>query len=379
MKPTVQTIGIVATHRRARRMRRRKNRPHPRARYLSLFSLVFTVSFATTGEGATCPTPRLKSRIGSVRECSPTVRAERRLCGVVAGTVDASTSLMYVASPLSDSLAVIDVGTPTAPRVTSGTRDARTTRRPLDVRLHDSGTYIVVLSGGNTARDKNSTLTIASVEGVNAANGAAPTYAATKSDCVATVRDGRTHYVGSLCGCTAFDLVGDVAYVVCGDVSRLTIVSLPTTAANAATTAMTVLGSIQSELLAEGNAVTVRNNRAYVRSDGVCASCVAVVDVTNVASPTMVGESDVSVVTDVDRWYWTTAFLARGAHRDNATFEYDWIIDPVSSSVTTVSRACVSFAKTIGDSPSACAGSTYQFAYEAEAEANAYWYCASAS
>ena len=103
----------------------------------------------------------------------------------------------------------------------------------------------MVLSGGNTARDKNSTLTIASVEGVNAANGAAPTYAATKSDCVATVRDGRTHYVGSLCGCTAFDMVGDVAYVVCGEASRLTIVSLPTTEANAATTAMTVLGSME--------------------------------------------------------------------------------------------------------------------------------------
>ena len=41
---------------------------------------------------------------------------------------------------------------------------------------------------------------------------------------------------------------------------------------------------IQSDELLNGEAVVVANGKAYVRSDGVCSTCVAVVDVSDFTS-----------------------------------------------------------------------------------------------
>ena len=284
--------------------------------------------------------------------------------------------MIYVAASGSNGIAVVDASKANELRVASALADASGLRRPLDVRLHQSGSYVAILVGGDSTKDKLSSVVVADVSGVKASGTEAPTVVTRGTDCSATARaDGRMEYRGNLCGATAFDVDGNVAYVVVGDTNRLTTISLPIDVASATTNAPNVLGSIQSEYLANANAVTVRRNgsdvTAYVRSDGVCTSCVAVVDVTDVSAPVLIGEREISSITEVDASYWTTAFLARGAHRENSTFEYDWVVDPVASSVSTVSRECVNFTLTIGDSPSACVGRN-EFAYFPDAEAQAY-------
>jgi hypothetical protein len=100
---------------------------------------------------------------------------------------------------------------------------------------------------------------------------------------------------------------------------------------------------------------------------------VAVVDVADPTAMTMLDAKDVSEISnDVPTWRWSTGYLARGAHRDNASYPYDWVVDPVSSSVTSVARECVNTALAIGDTPSACVGRN-EFAYDAtNAEASAF-------
>lgn len=352
-----------------------------RARYrVACVALALIACGAVASANESCPPVRRKSKIGEVSECSSSSRAARRLCGATAAAYDADRSVIYVAAPAANGVAVVDARKVNETRVASARSDPSGLRRPLDVRLHRSGTYVAILVGGDSTKDKLSSVVVANVTGVRASGTEAPSVVTRGTNCSATaLLDGRMVYRGHLCGATAFDVDGDVAYVVVGDTNRLTTVSLPIDVASATANPPAVLGSIQSEYLANANAVTVRrsgsNVTAYVRSDGVCASCVAVVNVTDASAPVLIGESDVSsatVTADVDASYWTTTFLARGAHRENSTFEYDWVVDPVASSVTTVSRECVKFTLAIGDSPSACAGRN-EFAYlpDAETEASA--------
>lgn len=350
-----------------------------RARYrAACVALVLIACAAVASAIESCPTPRRKSKIGEVSECSSSSRAARRLCGALAASYDVARSVIYVAASRANGVAVVDASKVNETRVVSARLDASGLRRPLDVRLHRSGTYVAILVGGDSTKDKLSSVVVADVTGVRASGTAAPSVVTSGTNCSATEGgDGRMIYRGNLCGATAFDVEGDVAYVVVGDTNRLTTMSLPIDVTSATSNAPAVLGSIQSDYLANANAVTVRrsgsNVKAYVRSDGVCVSCVAVVDVTDASAPVLIGESDVSsasVTADVDASYWTTTFLARGAHREDSTFQYDWVIDPVASSVTTVSRECVNFALAIGDSPSACVGRN-EFAYLPDAEEKA--------
>jgi hypothetical protein len=259
-------------------------------------------------------------------------------------------------------------------RVTGSAASFGGMRRPTDLHLHASQSYVAVLATGDVQTKKSSVVVVDVSASRWSADGTTitPTVATSGHNCTATEKGGRTFYDGYLCGATAFAIVGNLAYVACGDTNRLTVMSLPSDVSKTALEPVAVVGTIQSEELTNAEAIMVANNKAYVRSDGVCGSCVAVVDVTSASSMSMLATKDISEISsDVPTWRWSTGYLARGAHRDNASYPYDWVVDPVSSSVTSVARECVNVALAIGDTPAACVGRN-EFAYDADAETSAF-------
>ena len=312
------------------------------------------------------------SKIGALRECVDASRSQRRLCGASAAVVLGQN--VYVASSRADAVTVIDASDPEAMRVAGSAASFGGMRRPTDLHLHASQSYVAVLATGDVQTKKSSVVVVDVSASRWSADGTTitPTVAASGHNCTATEKGGRTFYDGYLCGATAFAIVGNLAYVACGDTNRLTVMSLPSDVSKTALEPVAVVGTIQSEELTNAEAIMVANNKAYVRSDGVCGSCVAVVDVTSASSMSMLATKDISEISsDVPTWRWSTGYLARGAHRDNASYPYDWVVDPVSSSVTSVARECVNVALAIGDTPAACVGRN-EFAYDADAETSAF-------
>ena len=317
------------------------------------------------------PNPSPTSKIGALRECVDASRSHRRLCGASAAVV--LDRYVYVASSRADAVTVIDAYRPEAMRVAGSAACFGGMRRPTDLHLHASQSYVAVLAAGDVQTKKSSVVVVDVSAQRWSADGTtiAPALAASGHNCTATEKGGRTFYDGYLCGATAFAIVGNLAYVACGDTNRLTVMSLPSDVSKTALEPVAVVGTIQSEELTNAEAIMVANNKAYVRSDGVCGSCVAVVDVTSASSMSMLATKDISEISsDVPTWRWSTGYLARGAHRDNASYPYDWVVDPVSSSVTSVARECVNVALAIGDTPAACVGRN-EFAYDADAESRA--------
>jgi hypothetical protein len=272
---------------------------------------------------------------------------------------------------------VIDTTAPANMFVNGSVASFKQLRRPVDLELHDSGTYVVALAAGDP-QTKNSSVVL-----VDAREPTRPAILTLGHECNAyeeggAGQGGRTIFDGRLCGATAFTVEQNYAFVLCGETNRLTVLSLPNDASLAQAGSVQVVASIQSDEFQNGEAVVVANGKAYVRSEGVCSTCVAVVDVSDFTSNnglvrlSMLALSEVSSITaDVPKWRWSAAFLARGSHRANDAYPYDWVVNPVSSSVTSVTRACMSTVLQIGDSPAACAGRN-EFAYDATAEANAY-------
>jgi hypothetical protein len=316
------------------------------------------------------------SKVGTVRECVASSRTLRRLCGA-SGAVLKDNAYLYVAAARSNAVTVIDTTAPANMFVNGSVASFKQLRRPVDLELHDSGTYVVALAAGDP-QTKNSSVVL-----VDAREPTRPAILTLGHECNAyeeggAGQGGRTIFDGRLCGATAFTVEQNYAFVLCGETNRLTVLSLPNDASLAQAGSVQVVASIQSDEFQNGEAVVVANGKAYVRSEGVCSTCVAVVDVSDFTSNnglvrlSMLALSEVSSITaDVPKWRWSAAFLARGSHRANDAYPYDWVVNPVSSSVTSVTRACMSTVLQIGDSPAACAGRN-EFAYDATAEANAY-------
>jgi len=316
------------------------------------------------------------SKVGTVRECVASSRTLRRLCGA-SGAVLKDNAYLYVAAARSNAVTVIDTTAPANMFVNGSVASFKQLRRPVDLELHDSGTYVVALAAGDP-QTKNSSVVL-----VDAREPTRPAILTLGHECNAyeeggAGQGGRTIFDGRLCGATAFTVEQNYAFVLCGETNRLTVLSLPNDASLAQAGSVQVVASIQSDEFENGEAVVVANGKAYVRSEGVCSTCVAVVDVSDFTSNnglvrlSMLALSEVSSITaDVPKWRWSAAFLARGSHRANDAYPYDWVVNPVSSSVTSVTRACMSTVLQIGDSPAACAGRN-EFAYDATAEANAY-------
>ena len=284
---------------------------------------------------------------------------------------------LYVAAARSNAVTVIDTTAPANMFVNGSVASFKQMRRPVDLELHTSGTYVAVLAGGDV-QTKNSSVVL-----VDAREPTRPAILTLGYECDTyeeggVGKGGRTIYDGRLCGASAFTVEQNYAFVLCGETNRLTVVLLPNDASLAQAGSVRVVASIQSDELLNGEAVVVANGKAYVRSDGVCSTCVAVVDVSDFTSNnglvrlSMLASSEVSSITaDVPKWRWSATFLARGSHRANDAYLYDWVANPVSSSVTSVTRACMNMVLQIGDSPAACTGRN-EFAYDATAEANAY-------
>jgi len=327
--------------------------------------------------------PRSPSRVGVVAECADHSPTARRLCGAIAAC--AIDRLIYVASSRFNGVAIVDSSDAEAMALVGSWSSSSSCANPVAIAAHASSTYVVVLARGDERTKRSFVVVIEFASGGVGEDRAAPRAAANASDCELRERGrtnttrrgvrlgtGEVEYSGTLCGATAMDVDSNVAFVAVGDCDRLTAVALPSDVANADSEPMVVLGSVQSDELRNARMVIVVNGVAYVKSDGVCDECVATVDVSDPTAMTATGATTMDAVADiVPKWRWFGT-LASGAHRSNATFPYDWIVDPVRSSVTSVARECVDAALEIGDAPSACVGRD-EFAYASDVnEASAY-------
>ena len=311
------------------------------------------------------PSPSPTSRIGALTECVDGSRTARRLCGAIAAVV--REQYVYVVASRFDGVAVVDAYRPEALNIVGHWASFSLARRPKAIAMHVSSSYVVVLAYGDSMLKKSAVLA------VNVSSPVAPENVARFEDCGSgDYGDGRRWYNGTLCGASAMAVVGNTAFVVVGDTDRLTAVKLLSDVSRAGTDTMSSLGSIQSEVLRNARAIVVENSIAYIKSDGVCTECVAVVDVSDPTAMVVQAQTTLdAIASTVPAWRWMDN-LARGAHRDNSTFPYDWVVDPVYSSITSVARECIDVALEIGDSPSACV-SRNEFSYDGGvAESDAY-------
>lgn len=356
--------------------------------FLPFFAVLAALASSCVGQHAfdfpaADATPR--SYYGSVSECVDASRAARRLCGASAAVahVKSGRLFLYVIATRSNGVAVVDAYRPESLQVVASVSSFASLRKPLDLHLHTSGEYVAVLAAGDSDT-KESGIVLIDVQSDT------PTVLRSLTNCTKLdvkreeretgelEETGKVLYRGDMCGATAFALDVNRAFVVVADMNKLVEVRLPPGVATAATATFEVVASIQHDDLTNGYAIMVANNKAYVRSDGVCATCVAVVDISVEGSPVMSGPVDVSTITgDVEPWKWSSGYLARGAHRNDVDYLYDWVVNPVQSSVTSVSRECINVALSTGAAPESCAG-RMEFAYSAQAEATAYDFTLSA-
>jgi hypothetical protein len=317
------------------------------------------------------PSPSPTSRIGALTECIDASRTARRLCGATAAVV--LDRYVYVVASRYDGVTVVDAYRPEALNIVGAWSSFTLARRPTAIAMHSSSTYVVLLAYGESIAKKSAVLAVDVSSGRWANGVVTPTSVARFEDCTSgDYGDGRRWYSGTLCGASAMAVVGNTAFVVVGDTDRLTAVKLLSAASQSSAETMSSLGSIQSEVLRNARAIVVENNVAYIKSDGVCAECVAVVDVSDPTGMVVQPQSTLAAIAStVPAWRWMD-ILARGAHRSVSTFPYDWVVNPVYSSITSVARECIDVALEIGDTPSACVGRN-EFAYDGgKAESTAY-------
>ena len=239
--------------------RRRAARPRRRARArASARAFVLALLSRARPSASSART----SKIGALRECVDASRSQRRLCGASAAVVLGQN--VYVASSRADAVTVIDASDPEAMRVAGSAASFGGMRRPTDLHLHASQSYVAVLATGDVQTKKSSVVVVDVSASRWSADGTTitPTVATSGHNCTATEKGGRTFYDGYLCGATAFAIVGNLAYVACGDTNRLTVMSLPSDVSKTALEPVAVVGTIQSEELTNAEAIMVANNKA---------------------------------------------------------------------------------------------------------------------